>query len=61
MHFDQVIHLKCTFNELYSEVDEEPMHFFISRCALLQNSEFKPDAQIIVDKPNVKTFTSCAL
>lgn len=61
MHFDQLIHLKCTFNELYSKVDEEPMHFFIGGCALLQNSGFKPDAQIIVDKPNMKTFTSRAL
>lgn len=26
------------------------MHFFIHRCALIQNSGIKPDAQIVVDK-----------
>lgn len=38
---------------MYSEVDEGPMHFFIRRCALLQNSGFKPDAQIVGDKSNI--------
>lgn len=46
---------------MYSKVDEEPMHFFIRGCALLQNSGFKPDAHIVVDKPNMKTLASCAL
>lgn len=50
MHFEQLIHVKCTFNKMYSEVDEGPMHFFIRRCALLRNSGFKPDAQILGDK-----------
>lgn len=48
---------------MYSDIDEEPMHFFIRICALLQNSGFKPDAQIVVDKSDfsLKTFPTCAL
>lgn len=59
MHFEQLIHVKCTFNKMYSEVDEGPMHFFIRRCALLQNSGFKPDAQILGD--NLPTIQKLSL